>query len=241
MAIASVLAAKLLESRDAEAPATSPIEAAEAAPPGFLNLRLRDTALEAVVAGILRDPGAWGRVDPVRPRSVNVEFVSANPTGPLHDRQCSRRVRRRPALPRSSRRAASGSRASTTSTISGGQIRNLGASVAAIRRGEADPRGRLPRRVCRRSRRRAARRHLGRCRRAPDGATPPASSVDGPQAGSAKASRPASSARRPLRCLDERGPASRRGLGRARGRAPARTRARVRAGRRAVVPLDGVR
>jgi arginyl-tRNA synthetase len=61
----------------------SPIAAAEAAAPGFLNLRLADTALESTVDGILADPVAWGRVAPVRPRRVNVEFVSANPTGPL--------------------------------------------------------------------------------------------------------------------------------------------------------------
>jgi hypothetical protein len=57
-------------------PDTTPVATAEVAPPGFLNLRLRDAALEATVAGILVDPAAWGRVAPTRPRSVNVEFVS---------------------------------------------------------------------------------------------------------------------------------------------------------------------
>ena len=61
----------------------SPIAAAEAAAPGFLNLRLAEVALERAVDGILADPTSWGRVAPVRPRRVNVEFVSANPTGPL--------------------------------------------------------------------------------------------------------------------------------------------------------------
>ncbi len=65
-------------------PTSTPIASAEVAPPGFLNVRLRDGALEATIAAILADPPAWGRVAPTHPRSVNVEFVSANPTGPLH-------------------------------------------------------------------------------------------------------------------------------------------------------------
>ena len=75
--IATLLAAKLV--RDGAAP----IEAAEVAPPGFINLRLRPAALAALIDGINQEPDAWGRVAPVRPRRVNVEFVSANPTGPL--------------------------------------------------------------------------------------------------------------------------------------------------------------
>jgi arginyl-tRNA synthetase len=55
----------------------------EAAPPGFINLRVTDRALEDTISGVLAAPEVWGRVQPIRPRSVNVEFVSANPTGPL--------------------------------------------------------------------------------------------------------------------------------------------------------------
>ncbi|HZI39256.1 MAG TPA: hypothetical protein VFF24_13200, partial [Acidimicrobiia bacterium] len=54
-----------------------PVASAEAAAPGFVNLRLADRALEVAVAGILAAPSTWGRVAPVRPRNVNVEFVSA--------------------------------------------------------------------------------------------------------------------------------------------------------------------
>jgi arginyl-tRNA synthetase len=53
------------------------------APPGFVNIRLADAALEEIIASILAAPGAWGRIPAVNPRRVNVEFVSANPTGPL--------------------------------------------------------------------------------------------------------------------------------------------------------------
>ena len=83
LAIAQALAAEVTNEAATD-PASTPIATAEVAPPGFLNLRLRDEALEATVAAILADPPAWGRVAPTRPRSVNVEFVSANPTGPLH-------------------------------------------------------------------------------------------------------------------------------------------------------------
>ena len=54
------------------------------APPGFLNLRLDPTWVAGQVAVIL-DAGPWVRPGPGRPRpqKINVEFVSANPTGPL--------------------------------------------------------------------------------------------------------------------------------------------------------------
>lgn len=55
----------------------------DVARPGFLNLRVANTAYEALVAGILAAPEQWGRIPAVTARRVNVEFVSANPTGPL--------------------------------------------------------------------------------------------------------------------------------------------------------------
>ena len=83
LAIAAAIAAEL-DAEAASEDSASPIASAEVAAPGFLNVRLRDAALESTIASILADPAGWGRVAPVRPRSVNVEFVSANPTGPLH-------------------------------------------------------------------------------------------------------------------------------------------------------------
>src|SRR3954453_16386212 len=81
--IPTALAAELGNEGDDSA-TSSLIESAEVAPPGFLNLRLRPAALETVIARILADPVGWGRLAPAEARSVNVEFVSANPTGPLH-------------------------------------------------------------------------------------------------------------------------------------------------------------
>ena len=60
------------------------ITSVELAPPGFLNLRL-DPAWVAGQVGPILDAGAgYGRRTLATPRRVNVEFVSANPTGPLH-------------------------------------------------------------------------------------------------------------------------------------------------------------
>ncbi|UUX95867.1 arginine--tRNA ligase [Aquabacterium sp. J223] len=56
----------------------------EIAGPGFVNLRLKAAAKQAVVAQVLAEGEAFGR-QPARPGAkVLVEFVSANPTGPLH-------------------------------------------------------------------------------------------------------------------------------------------------------------
>ena len=135
--LATLLAAKLV--RDATDPdAGSPIEAVEVAPPGFMNLRLRPDALVRVIDGILETPDEWGHVAPVGSRSVNVEFVSANPTGPL----TIGNARGAFIGDLLSRVLAAGGQRVTREYYfndSGGQIDNLGASVAAVRRGEPVP------------------------------------------------------------------------------------------------------
>ncbi len=59
------------------------ISDASVAGPGFLNMRLADGVWQNVVRGVLTNPG-YGRSDAGQGRKVNVEYVSANPTGPLH-------------------------------------------------------------------------------------------------------------------------------------------------------------
>ncbi len=59
-------------------------ERVEVAGPGFLNLFLSDTWHREVVAAILDAGDAYGAGDPRPGERVMVEFVSANPTGPLH-------------------------------------------------------------------------------------------------------------------------------------------------------------
>ena len=133
MEIAEALAASLQEG-----PTASLIASVDVARPGFLNLRVTDAALAGVVSGILAAPAAWGRIPAVNPRRVNVEFVSANPTGPLTvgnargafvgDLLC--------------RVLEAGGQTVTREYYfndSGTQIEHLGASVAAMRRGEPVP------------------------------------------------------------------------------------------------------
>ena len=74
--IAEVLAAKLAED--------DRITSAEVAGPGFLNLRLAASVWQDVIGAVLAAAGDFGRSNMGQGKKVNVEFVSANPTGPLH-------------------------------------------------------------------------------------------------------------------------------------------------------------
>ncbi len=60
------------------------IAAAEVAGPGFLNLRLAPSVWHGIIDAALAAGNGFGRSDMGQGRRVNVEFVSANPTGPLH-------------------------------------------------------------------------------------------------------------------------------------------------------------
>lgn len=60
------------------------ISAAEVAGPGFINFRVSLESAAAGIRGVLRAGNSYGRADVGRSCPVNVEFVSANPTGPLH-------------------------------------------------------------------------------------------------------------------------------------------------------------
>ena len=59
------------------------VDAIELAGPGFINIRLKDAAKQAVVGEVLQAGAAFGQ-QPATGERVLVEFVSANPTGPLH-------------------------------------------------------------------------------------------------------------------------------------------------------------
>jgi arginyl-tRNA synthetase len=64
--------------------ATDGIDSAEVAGPGFINLRLAADAQGAIVGEVLATGSAYGTGAELAGRNVNLEFVSANPTGPLH-------------------------------------------------------------------------------------------------------------------------------------------------------------
>jgi arginyl-tRNA synthetase len=65
-------------------PASDRVAQVEVAGPGFINFFLTPTAYQAVVDEILDRGDAFGRSERGGGRRVQVEFVSANPTGPLH-------------------------------------------------------------------------------------------------------------------------------------------------------------
>jgi len=60
------------------------IAAAEVAGPGFVNLRIATAAQGVIVANILAAGAGYGRSGLLDGRDINLEFVSANPTGPIH-------------------------------------------------------------------------------------------------------------------------------------------------------------
>lgn len=60
------------------------LEKAEIAGAGFVNLYLKPAAKQQVMRVVLEQRHAYGRVGAGGGRKVQVEFVSANPTGPLH-------------------------------------------------------------------------------------------------------------------------------------------------------------
>ena len=64
--------------------ATDAVERFEIAGPGFINFFLAPAAFQALVPEILSRPDDFGRSNVGAGKSVQVEFVSANPTGPLH-------------------------------------------------------------------------------------------------------------------------------------------------------------
>ena len=60
------------------------LETVEIAGPGFINMRLSESFRGRLMAAVLELGEAYGRSQMGAERKVNVEYVSANPTGPLH-------------------------------------------------------------------------------------------------------------------------------------------------------------
>src|ERR1700760_3651682 len=56
--------------------------------PGFINLTLKPSAWSAALGIVLREGDSYGRSEMGAAEKVNVEYVSANPTGPMHVGHC---------------------------------------------------------------------------------------------------------------------------------------------------------
>jgi arginyl-tRNA synthetase len=79
-AIAEVLAAELATDED--------IAAAAVAGPGFVNIKLKNSFWPKVLRAVLAEREQYGRSELGCGQKVNVEYVSANPTGPIHVGHC---------------------------------------------------------------------------------------------------------------------------------------------------------
>ncbi len=75
------IAQALLDHRDLTG---SYFASAEIAGPGFLNFRLNDSWYAGVMEAVEAEGAAYGTADHLKGQKIMVEFVSANPTGPMH-------------------------------------------------------------------------------------------------------------------------------------------------------------
>lgn len=78
------LATRLVAALQAEPGAQGLIESLDIAGPGFINLRVAAAAKQSVVRSVLEQGEAFGRAGAASSHHAIIEFVSANPTGPLH-------------------------------------------------------------------------------------------------------------------------------------------------------------
>ena len=89
VAKAAGMAPKVLAAALAKRLAKQPdVLSAEVAGPGFINLHLKETFWPRILDAILEKGDDYGRSDLGKGIKTNVEYVSANPTGPLHVGHC---------------------------------------------------------------------------------------------------------------------------------------------------------
>jgi arginyl-tRNA synthetase len=119
------------------------VSAVEVAGPGFINIRLDAASAGAIARAIVEAGAAFGANDALAGQTINLEFVSANPTGPLHIGHT-----RWAALGDSLARVLKASGAVLVSEFyindAGNQMDNFGASVLAAAKGEPTPQNGYP-------------------------------------------------------------------------------------------------
>ncbi len=119
------------------------VKAVDVAGPGFLNITLDAASAGELARTIVEAGAAYGRNDAAAGHVVNLEFISANPTGPLHLGHT-----RWAALGDSMRRLLDASGADVTAEYyindAGAQMDTFGASVLARARGQEVPEGGYP-------------------------------------------------------------------------------------------------
>ncbi|MEH6780370.1 MAG: arginine--tRNA ligase [Rhodoglobus sp.] len=126
-----------------QARAIDGIASVDVAGPGFINITLDAAAAGALAKTIVEQGEAYGRNDSLAGQTINLEFVSANPTGPLHIGHT-----RWAALGDSLARILKAAGAELVSEFyindAGNQMDNFGASVLAAAKGEPTPENGYP-------------------------------------------------------------------------------------------------
>lgn len=121
----------------------SEVDSAVVAGPGFINITVSSTFAANVASKILDMEDAYGRNDSLSGQTINLEFVSANPTGPLHIGHT-----RWAALGDSIARLLKASGADVTTEFyindAGKQMEAFGKSVLAAAKGKSTPKGGYP-------------------------------------------------------------------------------------------------
>ncbi|SFR87107.1 arginyl-tRNA synthetase [Agromyces sp. CF514] len=119
------------------------VTSAEVAGPGFINVRLDAAAAGALAKAIVDAGAAYGRTEKLAGERINLEFVSANPTGPLHIGH-TRWAALGDAISRVLRAAGADVANEYYINDAGNQMDNFGLSVLAAAKGEPTPEGGYP-------------------------------------------------------------------------------------------------
>lgn len=119
------------------------VASAEVAGPGFINIRLDAAAAGELARTIVEAGPAFGRGQSQAGRRINLEFVSANPTGPLHIGH-TRWAALGDAIGRVLRAAGAEVANEYYINDAGSQMDTFGASVLAAAKGEPTPEGGYP-------------------------------------------------------------------------------------------------
>ncbi|PWB96212.1 arginine--tRNA ligase [Salinibacterium hongtaonis] len=119
------------------------VASVDVAGPGFINITLDAAAAGALAKSIVEQGAAYGTSDGLAGQKINLEFVSANPTGPLHIGHT-----RWAALGDSLGRVLRAAGADVTNEFyindAGNQMNNFGASILAAAKGEPTPENGYP-------------------------------------------------------------------------------------------------
>ena len=132
--------AELVAARLREHPGVATVDVAG---PGFLNVTLAKDALAGLVRTVLEAGGAYGRGEVNAGRHLNLEYVSANPTGPRAPGAAPGGPRPATRWPGCSRRSGAEVTREYYFNDAGAQIDRFAASLVAAATGPADPGERL--------------------------------------------------------------------------------------------------